>query len=45
MLDSVVKGELHIKVNEFTGIKNYGRYGFLDGVFNHEIDELQMKAN
>lgn len=29
MLDSVTKGEPHVKVIEFTGVKNKGRYGFL----------------
>lgn len=36
MLDSVTKEEPHVKVIEFTGVKNKGRYGFLDGVFNYE---------
>lgn len=36
MLDLVTEGESMVKVIEFTGVKDYGRYGFLDGVFNHE---------
>ncbi|MGI6726955.1 MAG: AAA family ATPase [Anaerovoracaceae bacterium] len=36
MLDLVTEGEPMVKVIEFTGVKDYGRYGFLDGVFNHE---------
>jgi len=36
MLDSVTEGGPMVKVIEFTGVKDYGRYGFLDGVFNHE---------
>jgi len=36
ILDTVTEGKPHVKVTEFTGIKDYGRYGFLDGVFNHK---------
>ena len=36
MLDLVTEGKPQVKVIEFTGVKDYGRYGFLDGVFNHE---------
>jgi len=36
ILDTVTEGKPHVKVIEFTVVKNKGRYGFLDGVFNHE---------
>lgn len=33
MLNTITEGRPHVKVIEFTGVKNKGRYGFLDGVF------------
>ncbi len=36
MLNSIIKGEEHVRVIEFTRDKNHGRYGFLNGVFGHE---------
>lgn len=36
MLDPMIKRAPHINVIEFTGDKNVGRYGFLDGVFHHD---------
>lgn len=35
-LESITKDAPNVNVIEFTGVKNHGRYGFLNDVFNYE---------